>query len=120
MTQEHRVRPLRNFLTFLSVIIFSGVLSGAEILFEENWERIISGDRASYITRGGTEEPLPLKVSDKTITTIFKTLDPSQPNPVQIKAWQQGLAKFGWAQQENEPEHTSYQAIQIVIANQPR
>lgn len=105
-------------LTFLLVVIlFPTVLNAADILYEYNWTRIITGDRATQLTREIGEKPQPADISAKTIRTVLTAMDLPDQNSAQIKAWHDGLNRYGWAQQENEPEYEPYHVTQLIVAD---
>ena len=109
----------RNFrlIFLLAVIPFPTVLSAADILYEHNWTRIITGDRATQLTREIGEKPQPTDISAKTIKTVLISIGLPEQNSLQIKAWHDGLKRYGWVQQENEPEYEPYCVTQLIVAD---
>ena len=104
-------RPVFILMLF---ILFTKVANAADILYEQQWTRIISGDQATRLTREIPENPQPVDVRDKTIITILKAMDLADQNSKQLQAWQKGLERYGWTQQENEPEYESYRVFQLI------
>ena len=102
-------------LVILLFIFSPTITTAAEILHEQGWTRIISGDRATCLTREIGEQPEPAEIDESTIKQILVDMDLPSQNTVQLKAWQAGLKKFGWAQQENEPEYEPYHVTQLIV-----
>ena len=57
---------VRNTVIFL-INLFIGVhlLSAAEIMYEKDWDRLVSGGQAARLTRGITEDPVSTNLSEK-------------------------------------------------------
>lgn len=109
---------LKIYCLLLFIVTSTISLFAGEILHEENWKRIISGDWSTRLTREIIEIPQPKEINRKTIKKILKRMGLAKPNLSQIKAWSDGLQSYGWAQQENEPEHDTYQALQIIVVGE--
>jgi len=90
-------------------------LNGADILYEKQWSRIITGDQATRLTREIGEKVHPQKISPESIQKILTSIGLSKLSPAKLDAWRSGIAKYGWAQQENEPEYEDYLATQLII-----
>jgi hypothetical protein len=103
----------------LTFIFFPNILPATDILYEKDWTRIITGDRATRLTREIGEEPQPATITDETLNLIFAAINFPDQNSQQLDAWTQGLKKNGWAQQETEPEYESYLVIQIIHVSDP-
>ncbi|MEN8193425.1 MAG: alginate lyase family protein [Bacteroidota bacterium] len=103
------------FYQVVLIIIFPILLNASEILYEKNWTRIVTGDQVIRLTRNISEQPIPLKINEATVKNILNKMSIAEPSSSQLKAWLLGLKLYGWAQQENEPEHESYCAIQLII-----
>jgi hypothetical protein len=98
------------------IVLFPILLNAAEILYEKDWTRIITGDRATRLTREISDLPKPTSISQKPINNILDIMGFKSPNPSQLNAWLGGLQRYGWAQQENEPEHEFYRVLQIIVS----
>lgn len=90
----------------------------AEILFQKEWSRIITGDQATRLTRELGEIPSLAPVSEKIMQSILARVGFTTTESAQIRAWEGGLQQHGWAQFETEPEHATYQVLQIVITGE--
>lgn len=101
------------FILVFGMILVSQI-SAAEILFQQEWSRIITGDQATRFTRELGETPVPTRISGQVIQKILKQSGLPTTDEAQINAWQTGLQQHGWAQFENEPEYASYQVLQLV------
>jgi len=108
---------LRILIIFLQIIIvlLPAISTASDILFEQKWTRIITGDKATRLTREISEQPKPAEISVQTIKTLLKKMGLADQTPKQLKAWQKGLKINGWAQTENEPEYETYQVVQLII-----
>ncbi|MCK5456098.1 MAG: hypothetical protein KAI45_03160, partial [Melioribacteraceae bacterium] len=106
------------FHQLILFFMFSIVLTASEILYENNWIRIITGDMATRLTRGISEQPQPKIIDEAVVKAIFNKMDIAEPSSAQLEAWILGLKQYGWAQQENEPEHESYRALQIIVVDE--
>ncbi len=106
---------LKLLVTLVSFIIFPVLLNAAEILYEKDWTRIVSGDYAVRLTREINEQPNPLEIKEDILKIIFDRLDYPKPNIEQLRAFVTGIRQYGWAQQENEPDHEIYHVIQIIV-----
>ena len=106
------------FNQLILFFMFSIVLTASEILYENNWIRIITGDMATRLTRGISEQPQPKIIDEAVVKAIFNKMDIAEPSSAQLEAWILGLKQYGWAQQENEPEHESYRALQIIVVDE--
>ena len=100
--------------------IFPILLNASEILYEKNWTRIITGDSATRLTRGISEQPQPKEINETTVNSILTKMGLSEPNFSQLEAWLHGLKQYGWVQQENEPEYDSYRALQIIVVGKKK
>ncbi len=109
-------RIISSKIIIFFLLFYITILQSAEILYEKDWSRIISGDNATQLTRGVNLIPYPHKINEKILTKIFNKIDFSDQSAKQLKAWQKGLLQYGWAQFENEPEKNKYQAVQLVIS----
>ena len=87
------VLPIISF----SYLLLPAMLPAAEILHEQGWIRIISGDRATCLTREIGEQSQPTQIDENTIKQILKDMGLPSQNSTQIEAWQTGLKKYGWA-----------------------
>ncbi len=103
----------------LTLIVFPGILSATDILYEQGWTRIITGDRATQLTREIGEEPEPASINGEILQKIFTAMNFSAQNSQQLDAWARGLKKNGWAQQETEPEYEAYRVIQLIHVSDP-
>lgn len=76
---------------------------GGEILAENGDFRVVTGDWAVWATRGLEKEPTPIAASDAALDAL---VDACQVREVLAlgNAFKDGLARFGWAQFEFEPE----------------
>ena len=110
----------KNFIQLVLFLTFPILLNASEILHENNWTRIITGDKVVRLTRGISEQPQPTEIDKATVKTILNKMGYPEPTSSQLEAWLLGLKKHGWAQQENEPEHDSYHALQIIIVGLTR
>ncbi|MCP5061750.1 MAG: hypothetical protein GY936_04700 [Ignavibacteriae bacterium] len=108
------------FSTLLFLSIFSILLNATEIIHERDYTRIISGDWATRLTREICEQPHPTKINIETIKKVLKVMGSVEPSSYQIDAWVKGLNQYGWAQQENEPEHDFYRALQIIVVGEKK
>ena len=108
---------LTSVLFLFTFSFFLQFLSAAEILSEKEWTRIISGDRATQLTRGISQIPKSTEIDQKIIRKILTELKISSQKESILRAWQKGLKEWGWAQQENEPEYETFQEIQIVVSD---
>ena len=103
-------------LFILIIFIIIPLLSNAaEILYEKDWTRIVSGDYAVQLTREIHEQPNPIEINEEILKIIFEGLNHPEPNILQKNAFVKGIRLYGWAQLENEPEHESYRVIQIIV-----
>ena len=100
------------FSTLVFLSIFSILLNATEIIHERDYTRIISGDWATRLTREISEQPHPTIINKESIRKILKIMGSVEPSSSQIDAWVAGLKQYGWAQQENEPEHDH---VEILI-----
>lgn len=104
----------KTFLQIILLLISPILLNASEVLHENNWTRIITGDKAVCLTRGISEQPHPKEIDKATIISILNKMGYAEPSSSQLDAWLLGLKQYGWAQQESEPEHVAYHAIQIL------
>ena len=102
----------------INLIFAFSLLQSSEIFYEKDWNRIISGNSVVKLSRGIGETPHPQNISKKTLSKIFNMLAFPTQNNNEIKAWQQALQQYGWAQFENEPEQIKYRALQIIISGE--
>ena len=102
-----------------AIIVFPSILTATDILYEKKWTRIITGDRATRLTREIGEAPLPATISDEILQTIFTEIHFPEQNSQQLEAWSRGLQNKGWAQQETEPEYEPYRVLQIIHVSDP-
>ena len=106
---------LKLLFTLVFIIIFSELSSATEILHEQGWTRIVSGDKAVQLTREISEQTNPFEIKKDILKIIFDRLDYPEPNNEQLLAFVKGIREYGWAQQENEPNHETYHVIQIIV-----
>jgi hypothetical protein len=97
------------------LILFPHISIATDILYEQQWTRIITGDHATRLTREIGEKPMPATISEHTIQAVLTTMGLQEQNSTQLSAWQIGLKSNGWAQQENEPEYENYHVTQVIL-----
>ncbi len=102
-------------LSLLIFLLLPFILSAGEVLMEKGWKRIISGDRATQLTREIGAIPKPIEIDLNIIHKILTKVGISNPDKKSLQAWQHGLKTWGWAQLENEPEYESFREIQIIV-----
>ncbi len=103
----------------LILVLLPYILSAAEVLTEREWTRSITGDRATQLTREIGELPQPAEINHKVIHKSLLAMGLSNQDSESLQAWKLGLKKWGWAQQENEPEYGSYQVTQLMMIAEP-
>jgi len=104
-----------HLLIVLLILWLAMQLQATDILYEHDWSRVVSGDRATRLTREIGEESLPTEISERTIQTILTTMGLSEQTAAQLHAWQKGIGQYGWAQQECEPEQATYRVTQLIV-----
>ncbi len=98
----------------LIFIFYLSLLQSAEIFYEKDWYRIVSGDYAARITRQFAQNPTPHDITIQTLDKILSALHLPAVQ-VEIEAWRQALRQYGWAQSENEPERSVYRSARLFI-----
>lgn len=102
-------------ITLILFIVFPVLSNATEILYENGWTRIITGNKAVYLTREINEQPNPIEISEDVLRIILDGIDDAKLNDSQCNAFIKGIQQYGWAQLENEPEHAIYHVIQIIV-----
>ncbi|MBC8184506.1 alginate lyase family protein [candidate division KSB1 bacterium] len=105
------------YLCIITLTVFAIHVNATEILYEYQWTRIITGDRATRLTREIGEHPVPTRVRENIIRNILNKMLLPEQTPRQINAWQSGLEINGWAQFENEPEYETYRVVQLIVVD---
>ncbi|MBN1350719.1 alginate lyase family protein [candidate division KSB1 bacterium] len=104
-------------LAFLPIILNPNLSRAAEILYEHEWTRIVSGDRATRVTREIADAAFPTTINPKAIAAILDSIGFPGQTKTELNAWAAGLVSYGWAQFENEPEQTPYKVVQLIVVN---
>ena len=103
------------FYQAVLLMIFPILLNASDILYENNWTRIVTGDNSTRLTRGISEQPQPKEINIEALKKILIKMDYTISGSSQLEAWLFGLKQHGWAQLENEPEYDLYHALQIIV-----
>jgi len=103
----------------MCAVLLPMVLSASEILSDWGWTRLVSGDRATWLTRELEITPEASEISSSVLLKILERAGLKDQSEGQLEAWQRGLRVWGWAQQENEPEHEAYLVIRLVTVRKP-
>jgi len=103
----------------LILLVLADVLSAADILAEWGWTRLVSGDRAVWLTREVDVTPQAAEITSTVLVQILSNAGLNDLPEYQLIAWQRGLKMWGWVQQENEPEQEAYLVIRLVSVSQP-
>jgi len=88
----------------------------AEILQEEGPTRVVTGDWAVWTTRGIAEEPVPYRVPQLLISAALDRCKADDALPY-AKAIRAGIARYGWAQFEQEPIGGSGTKVQALVVS---
>ena len=97
------------------LLLFVSLSYAGEILYEQQWSRIVSGDEATRLTREIAESPRPADINTDAIQRICTTMGLPTQDAAHLQAWRKGVQTHGWAQWENEPEQDSYHVTQILL-----
>jgi len=118
MIRSEKMKECYLFVVILAVLV-PMVLPASEILSDWGWTRLVSGDRAVWLTRELEIRPEAGEISAPVLSEILVGAGLENQSEERLEAWQRGLQKWGWVQQENEPEHEAYLVIRLVSVTQP-
>ena len=86
----------------------------AEILVEEGPKRVVTGDWATWTTRGIEEKPVPWRVPQPRISEALQRCGAEDGVPC-AGAMAEGIVRHGWAQFEQEPIGGSGTKVQVLV-----